>query len=79
VREWKRSPGIVFEVQDKAEATTAVRKAFQKTVSIGKLLTLFFSFTGTCQGGKNAVGANSGLPEVLRAFNLRSWLKITIQ
>ena len=36
--------GIVFEVQDKAEAATAVRKAFLKTDSIGKLLTLELPF-----------------------------------
>ena len=32
--------GIAFEVQDKAQAATAVRKAFLKTDSIGKILTL---------------------------------------
>jgi predicted nucleotidyltransferase component of viral defense system len=36
--------GIVFEVQDKAEAASAVRKAFLKTDSIGKLLTLELPF-----------------------------------
>ncbi len=36
--------GIAFEVQDKAEAATAVRKAFLKTDSIGKLLTLELPF-----------------------------------
>lgn len=36
--------GIAFEVQDKAEAASAVRKAFLKTDSIGKLLTLDLPF-----------------------------------
>ena len=36
--------GIAFEVQDKAEAATAVRKAFLKTDSIGKLLMLDLPF-----------------------------------
>ncbi|MDD5707596.1 MAG: nucleotidyl transferase AbiEii/AbiGii toxin family protein [Kiritimatiellae bacterium] len=36
--------GIVFEIQDKAEAATAVRKAFLKTDSFGKLLTLELPF-----------------------------------
>ena len=36
--------GIPFEVQDKAEATSAVRKAFLKTDSIGKILTLDLPF-----------------------------------
>lgn len=36
--------GISFEVQDKAEAASAVRKAFLKTDSIGKLLTLELPF-----------------------------------
>lgn len=36
--------GIAFEVQDKSEAATAVRKAFLKTDSIGKLLTLELPF-----------------------------------
>jgi predicted nucleotidyltransferase component of viral defense system len=36
--------GIDFEVQDKAEAESAVRKAFLKTDSIGKILTLDLPF-----------------------------------
>ena len=36
--------GIAFEVQDKSEAASAVRKAFLKTDSIGKLLTLELPF-----------------------------------
>lgn len=36
--------GIPFEVQDKAQAGTAVRKAFLKTDSIGKILTLNLPF-----------------------------------
>ncbi|MBM4164532.1 MAG: nucleotidyl transferase AbiEii/AbiGii toxin family protein [Lentisphaerae bacterium] len=36
--------GIAFEVQDKAEAASAVRKAFLKTDSIGKLLMLDLPF-----------------------------------
>lgn len=36
--------GIAFEVQDKAQAGTAVRKAFLKTDSIGKILTLDLPF-----------------------------------
>ncbi|NLF85987.1 MAG: nucleotidyl transferase AbiEii/AbiGii toxin family protein [Lentisphaerae bacterium] len=36
--------GIVFEVQDKSEAASAVRKAFLKTDSIGKQLTLELPF-----------------------------------
>lgn len=36
--------GIVFEIQDKTETATAVRKAFLKTDSIGKLLTLELPF-----------------------------------
>lgn len=36
--------GIAFEVQDKSEAASAVRKAFLKTDSIGKLLTLDLPF-----------------------------------
>ncbi|MFA7173703.1 MAG: nucleotidyl transferase AbiEii/AbiGii toxin family protein [Kiritimatiellia bacterium] len=36
--------GIPFEVQDKAESASAVRKAFLKTDSIGKLLTLDLPF-----------------------------------
>ena len=36
--------GIAFEIQDKSEAASAVRKAFLKTDSIGKLLTLELPF-----------------------------------
>ena len=36
--------GIAFEVQDKAQAATSVRKAFLKTDSIGKILTLDLPF-----------------------------------
>jgi len=36
--------GIAFEVQDKAQAGTPVRKAFLKTDSIGKILTLDLPF-----------------------------------
>ncbi len=36
--------GIAFDVQDKSEAASAVRKAFLKTDSIGKLLTLDLPF-----------------------------------
>ena len=36
--------GIPFEVQDKSQAGTAVRKAFLKTDSIGKILTLNLPF-----------------------------------
>lgn len=36
--------GIAFEVQDKSQAGTAVQKAFLKTDSIGKLLTLDLPF-----------------------------------
>ncbi|MBN2560007.1 MAG: nucleotidyl transferase AbiEii/AbiGii toxin family protein [Phycisphaerae bacterium] len=36
--------GIAFEVQDKSEVGTAVRKAFLKTDSIGKILTLDLPF-----------------------------------
>ncbi len=36
--------GIAFEIQDKSEAASAVRKAFLKTDSIGRLLTLELPF-----------------------------------
>lgn len=44
VRKDCAAEGVVFEVQDKAAANTAVRKAFLKTDSIGKILVLDLPF-----------------------------------
>ncbi len=44
VRKDCEQEGIAFEVQDKSKAESAVRKAFLKTDSIGKLLMLDLPF-----------------------------------